>query len=193
MAGRPRNFDEADALGRVVDTFRRHGYDATTFAQLVASTGLSRSSLYNAFGDKDALFEKALTAYLRDEVDPVLAGFDSGGADALGAFVDSLAEPFDPASPPGLYLRTLLENAATPDRARHVGLLGRTLNTYWERLTGVFGAKAEKTLNRSPSAGDRDAAAMLIAVLLGAAVIARNGKNEALLAAVSRSARAAFG
>ena len=52
--GRPRKFDEEEVLARILELFRTHGYENTTLEQLVAESGLSKSSLYNAFGGKDA-------------------------------------------------------------------------------------------------------------------------------------------
>ncbi|MEO0479854.1 MAG: TetR/AcrR family transcriptional regulator [Planctomycetota bacterium] len=62
---RPRTFDEDETLDRVVDLFWSQGYQATSLQDLIATTGLPKGSLYNAFGDKRALFDKALDRYCR--------------------------------------------------------------------------------------------------------------------------------
>src|SRR5580700_6699553 len=61
---RPREFDEAAALQAAVDCFWQRGYAATSVRDLAASMGISGPSLYNAFGDKHALFVQALGHYL---------------------------------------------------------------------------------------------------------------------------------
>lgn len=61
--GRPRSFDEAAALERIVQVFWEHGYAGTSYPQLEAATGLHRQSLRYAFGPKEALFLRALDHY----------------------------------------------------------------------------------------------------------------------------------
>jgi TetR/AcrR family transcriptional regulator, transcriptional repressor for nem operon len=60
---RPREFQEEEVLDRALMAFWRLGYDACSIGHLVKSTGLQRQSLYNGFGDKDALFLAVLKRY----------------------------------------------------------------------------------------------------------------------------------
>ena len=62
---RTKAFDPTKALNRALETFWQHGYEATSMEMLVSATGLSRSSLYNTFGDKQALYSKALSQYFK--------------------------------------------------------------------------------------------------------------------------------
>jgi TetR/AcrR family transcriptional regulator, transcriptional repressor for nem operon len=64
---RPREFDEGTVLDAAVLCFWKQGYEATSVRDLVAQTGITAASLYNAFGDKRALYQKALDHY----VDPI--------------------------------------------------------------------------------------------------------------------------
>lgn len=61
--GRPRSFDERDALEKATRVFRSKGYDGATIDDLVAGMGVGRPSLYAVFGDKRAIFLRALKAY----------------------------------------------------------------------------------------------------------------------------------
>lgn len=61
--GRPRAFDPAAVAVRIVDTFWTHGYAATSLDQIAAATGLNRPSLYAAFGDKKAMYRRALELF----------------------------------------------------------------------------------------------------------------------------------
>jgi TetR/AcrR family transcriptional repressor of nem operon len=61
--GRPREFDEEAALEAAMDAFWQKGYESTSLADLCTCTGLHKGSLYQAFGDKHALFMKALNHY----------------------------------------------------------------------------------------------------------------------------------
>lgn len=74
---RPREFDEGVALSRAMDLFWRKGYEATSVDDLLKAMGISRASLYATFGDKHALYERALDLYYEKHGAPIV--------DALGA------------------------------------------------------------------------------------------------------------
>jgi AcrR family transcriptional regulator len=61
--GRPRSFDEKQALEKAIRIFRSKGYDGVTIDDLVAGMGVGRPSLYSIFGDKRAIFLRALRTY----------------------------------------------------------------------------------------------------------------------------------
>ncbi|MGA0596809.1 TetR/AcrR family transcriptional regulator [Enterovirga sp. CN4-39] len=61
--GRPPAYDAEQALARALETFWTSGFEATSLDELSTATGMNRPSLYGAFGDKRALFLKALMAY----------------------------------------------------------------------------------------------------------------------------------
>ena len=61
--GRPRSFDERDALEKATQVFWSKGYDGVTIDDLVAGMGVGRPSLYAVFGDKRAIFLRVLRAY----------------------------------------------------------------------------------------------------------------------------------
>jgi TetR/AcrR family transcriptional repressor of nem operon len=60
---RPREFDEIQALAQARDLFWRQGYEATSLAALLDAMALSKSSFYETFGSKHALFLRALADY----------------------------------------------------------------------------------------------------------------------------------
>jgi TetR/AcrR family transcriptional repressor of nem operon len=64
--GRPRSFDTDAAVERAMDVFWSRGYHGTALPDLLRATKLSRGSLYAAFGDKHALFLRALDRYIAD-------------------------------------------------------------------------------------------------------------------------------
>ena len=61
--GRPRSFDERQALEKATKVFRSKGYDGVTIDDLVAGMGVGRPSLYAVFGDKRTIFLRVLRAY----------------------------------------------------------------------------------------------------------------------------------
>jgi AcrR family transcriptional regulator len=61
--GRPRGFDADEALERAVLVFWEHGYEGASLAALTDAMGISTTSMYATFGNKEELFRKALERY----------------------------------------------------------------------------------------------------------------------------------
>ena len=57
---RPKTFAVEAALDRAMELFRERGYAATTVQEVVETLGVSRSSIYITFGDKQGLFVQVL-------------------------------------------------------------------------------------------------------------------------------------
>ncbi|MEA5364455.1 TetR/AcrR family transcriptional regulator [Amycolatopsis sp., V23-08] len=62
-AGRPRGFDVDEALERALLVFWEQGYEGASLATLTGAMGISTASMYATFGNKEALFRKALERY----------------------------------------------------------------------------------------------------------------------------------
>jgi AcrR family transcriptional regulator len=62
--GRPREFAVDKALDRALKVFWRKGYEGASLADLTKAMGINRPSLYAAFGNKEALFKKAIDRYV---------------------------------------------------------------------------------------------------------------------------------
>jgi AcrR family transcriptional regulator len=62
--GRPREFDIDQALENALHVFWEKGYEGASMADLTRAMGITRPSLYAAFGNKEELFRKALDRYL---------------------------------------------------------------------------------------------------------------------------------
>src|SRR5579864_6719449 len=63
--GRPRSFEETEAVEKAIQVFWWKGYDGVTIDDLVAGMGVGRPSLYAVFGDKRAIFLRVLRAYAK--------------------------------------------------------------------------------------------------------------------------------
>lgn len=148
--GRPRSFDPDRALEQAMACFWRQGYEATSLADLLEATGLSKSSLYSAFGGKQALFERCLERY-REQI-----------AEGLEA---ALAE-----SPSAIdFLRELFHGVAQETRGRHARrgcLVVNTANEIGPRTPGIarevargtrrFEALFRRAVERAQAEGDID-------------------------------------
>jgi AcrR family transcriptional regulator len=61
--GRPRAFDADQALEKALDVFWRQGYEGAALSDLTEAMGITRTSLYAAYGNKEELFRKVLDRY----------------------------------------------------------------------------------------------------------------------------------
>jgi AcrR family transcriptional regulator len=61
--GRPRGFDADEALEQAMRVFWQQGYEGASLTDLTNAMGITRTSMYAAFGNKEDLFRKALERY----------------------------------------------------------------------------------------------------------------------------------
>lgn len=66
--GRPREFCVDHALAQALSVFWSKGYEGASLTDLTEAMGITRPSLYAAFGNKEALFRKALDLYEREKM-----------------------------------------------------------------------------------------------------------------------------
>lgn len=80
---RPRTFDEAAVVRAARSRFWVRGYAGTSVEDLSSATGLGKGSLYSAFGDKHALFVRALDEYCASALTRVTAQLQQTGVPAF--------------------------------------------------------------------------------------------------------------
>jgi TetR/AcrR family transcriptional repressor of nem operon len=95
---RPREFDEQDVIARATDLFHARGYHATSTRDLGEALALNPSSLYRTFGDKHALFLRALDHYHLCQSTHCAAALedDRPVRTVLRDWLYSMIEPTDP-------------------------------------------------------------------------------------------------
>lgn len=74
--GKKRQFNEEEVLDKLATHFWKHGFSATKVDQLSEITGLTKTSLYNAFGNKEALFLNALNFYVETSLKKLMGSLD---------------------------------------------------------------------------------------------------------------------
>src|SRR5947207_16026348 len=96
-----RQFDEQEVIAIALDVFWRKGLGEATMQDLAAAAGVQRGSLYNAYGDKEAIFLRAFDAYAAqflDNAGEALAG--ETAAARLRNFLDMIIMNMTGRSPP---------------------------------------------------------------------------------------------
>jgi len=178
---RPREFDENAALGSAMQCFWSQGYDATSVRDLITATGLTGASLYNAFGDKRALYQKALDRYVDGSIAERIGSCETlPPRQAIEAFfADILERSLSDRQRKGC----MLVNAAlevAPHDVRFRKNIARTLGLietfFCERIEA---GQNSGTITTSIPA--QDLARHLLGVLMGVRVLARVRPERALL------------
>jgi TetR/AcrR family transcriptional repressor of nem operon len=181
---RPKSFDEDAVLDKAVQLFWERGYEGTSLADLEGHLGLGRQSLYNAFGDKQALFHKALERYRRNVADGTLAQLDAPGAGLEGIRAFFL-ETIENLTAPGERKACLIINTLLERGSQDADALLRC-NHSREGLERSF----RRALTQAKSSGDlpesvdiEAAATLLVVQSYGLNVLAKTGATAGELRA----------
>ncbi|HEX6087148.1 MAG TPA: helix-turn-helix domain-containing protein [Thermoanaerobaculia bacterium] len=191
---RPRAFDEDTALRAAMDTFWTKGFEATSVTDLTAAMGIGRSSLYAAFGDKDAVFARAMDLYMREvaaERVRILRTAVSARQGVRDFLAHHIRVATDPRTPAGcLVVNTALELDGVAEAAA-------------ERLTSrskVVDQAMRELLERAQAAGELDRsldvralALMLVALSYGIHVMSRMHRDRKTLQSIADAALALLG
>ena len=90
---RPRKFNEQDVLLAARRQFNETGYHGTSVDDLSRATGLSKGSLYGAFGDKEALFQRVFEEYCASSDESAAARLEGPEDQALNRLRNWLRAP----------------------------------------------------------------------------------------------------
>ncbi len=177
-------------LDAAIECFWSRGYEATSVKELAASTGIAAASLYNAFGDKRALFRLALDRYVQGSIGERMRRCEQlEPRQAIGAFFeDILNRSLSDRSRKGC----LLVNSAL-EVAPHDADFQRMIAGVIERIERFFlqclkAGQTQGTITRALPA--QSLAHHLVGVLMGVRVLARVKPERRLLEGVVRPALA---
>lgn len=185
--GRPRQFDEQQALEAAMRVFWRDGYRGASLAELTAAMGINKPSLYATFGGKEQLYLRALDHYATKHgaaQAEILEG-DLPLRDAIGGYLRrAVSSGCDKSSPGGCYVVNALADCgteATPE------MVAEATQAAYRSGHAALKARLQRGLRDGelPKDADVNALANLFnAVLAGLAIMARNGGSKAALNAV---------
>jgi TetR/AcrR family transcriptional regulator, transcriptional repressor for nem operon len=182
---RPKQFDPEIAVDQAMEVFWRKGYGATTPQDLVDEIGIGKGSLYNAFGSKRELFERALRRYRDSQAVALVEMLERPGPvkGRLRKALTALAEMdlADPDRRGCMAVNTAAELAGVDKEATE--LVRRML----DRTEGAFQALIEEGQRAGEIAPGRDPAALgslLMNTVVGMRIVARVAEGPDRLARV---------
>jgi TetR/AcrR family transcriptional repressor of nem operon len=187
---RPREFDEEAVLDAAVQCFWAHGYEATSVRDLIEKTGITGASLYNAFGDKRALYQRALDHYVEDSVvDRIRRCEALAPREAIGAFfAEIVRRSLDDHQHKGCMLVNAALDVAPNDPGFQRIVAAVLIRVEQFFLGRIEAGQVDRTITRSLAA--KTLAQHLLGVLMGVRVLARVRPESALLEGVVSGALA---
>jgi len=187
---RPREFDEEAVLDAAVQCFWAHGYEATSVRDLIEKTGITGASLYNAFGDKRALYQRALDHYVEDSVvDRIRRCEALAPREAIGAFfAEIVRRSLDDHQHKGCMLVNAALDVAPNDPGFQRIVAAVLIRVEQFFLGRIEAGQVDRTITRSLAA--KTLARHLLGVLMGVRVLARVRPERALLEGVVSGALA---
>jgi AcrR family transcriptional regulator len=181
---RPREFDEETVVRAARERFWNAGYAATSMSDLSAATGLGKTSLYGAFGDKHALFMRIFDEYSTGAVESAeaqLAGPDESAVERIHEYL--MADARGSAGNP----RGCLLARGTAELAGIDAEVAVRAKQAYDGLSAVL----ERAVEAAQRAGDVDADAdpralgdLILAVHRGIEALGRGGAEEPALRAL---------
>ena len=180
LAGK-KSFEEGAALDRALVAFWHSGYEATSYVDLEAATGLKKSSLYNAFGDKAALYQKCMDRFEDNYQSSLRSGLSGPNlGDVLVAYFNELFKHFAGSDVPCGSLATMGALAS----GRYVGDSGAVVKTQLDRLMILLKKRFDRAVREAelPRKTDTAALASLFFVISrGLAVLHHNDEEIGVL------------
>jgi TetR/AcrR family transcriptional regulator, transcriptional repressor for nem operon len=187
---RPREFDEEAALDAAVRCFWSRGYQATSVRALSAQTGVASASLYNAFGDKRALYRKALDRYVESSVaDRIRRCEAMAPREAIRAFLaEIVARSLEDRQRKGCMLVNASLDVAPHDRDFQTVVAGVLVGIEAFFVERVIAGQRDGAITRRLTA--ETLARHLLGALMGIRVLARVRPERPLLEGIVTAALA---
>lgn len=189
---RSKQFEPEQALSSAMSAFWRHGYDATSMEDLMDCMGIGRASIYNAFGNKRALFLSALEYYVCN-----------GGA------LQGVRMPDSPRLAIMTAFRTIVERAVTGEScdgclvvntalelAPHDDEIAQIVNGIFVQQEALFRTFLERAMacGEVPQTLDPSRTAQaLLALSIAVLVLARSRPDEPLLRSIEHQVETLLG
>jgi AcrR family transcriptional regulator len=177
VMGRPREFDVDSALDHALHVFWRKGYEGASMADLTEAMGITKPSLYAAFGNKEELFRKALDRYVDGPGGYFKTAMDKPTAREVVEHVlyESVNAVTDPENPGCLAVQGALCCGDAAETIKQE-LMARRSKSELEMNTRFARAIAEGDLPATADPGDL--ARYISAILQGMAVQAAGGAGR---------------
>ncbi len=179
--GRTQSYETAEVVSAARNLFWKDGFDSVSVSDMEKATGLSRSSIYHAFGSMRGLFDAAVRSYLDDVVRPRLAPLTGAAVDAgalaryLGGLADAIEALDDAKLPAGCLLVGTASTSLGIDPA-----VREVIAAYRAELSAAVTAGVRASKPEASEAVIAARATSITGAIIGANVLARVDRAEAV-------------
>jgi TetR/AcrR family transcriptional repressor of nem operon len=189
---RPREFDEDAVLEAAMQCFWAQGYESTSVRNLIERTGLTAASLYNAYGDKRAMYRAALDRYIEVSIGARIRRCEAlQPRESIRSFFDDiLRRSLGDREHRGCMLVNSALEVAPHDRE-----FRESIADALRRVESFFLGCVERGQSDGSISSSRPAAGLaqhLLGVLMGVRVLARVRPERPLLEGVIKTALASL-
>ncbi|WP_435624345.1 TetR/AcrR family transcriptional regulator [Flagellimonas sp.] len=171
---RTKQFDEKEVLNKAVELFWQKGFHATSMQDLVSHLGINRASLYDTFGGKEELFNRAFQEYRSasgDIVKGILASESSVKKGFQKLFESSIEEAVKDDMKKGCFVVNTATELIPNDQAMQT-----TLQKHMGNMKELFSSHIQKAIDRGEidaSKNANDLAFMLFTFYSGFRVVSK--------------------
>jgi AcrR family transcriptional regulator len=175
--GRPRKFDEQEVLGKAAQLFRERGYERTSMQALSEAMDMGEQSIYNAFGSKQQVFERALDQYCNNTAASLQALADPDASlGAIEAFLTTVVNTMS-REPACLVTQTCLSSEDGD------GPVARRASRHMRNMERYLLQPVENAIEKGELAADdpKKIARFLNMTIQGLSVMAHSGTSKKAL------------
>jgi len=187
--GRPPKYDSAEALDSAIQVFWQKGLTATSLDDLSQAMNMNRPSIYNAFGDKEAVYRKALIRFVQQlggQLETILFSEPDLNKAMKHFYRAALDTYFSNTEPLGCFATctAIVEVTTSAEIKKDLNLVINSVDALLEKRL----LKAQQEGNWHQDGKSKNVAKLLNATLQSVAIRARNGESRVSLNKMCSSA-----
>jgi TetR/AcrR family transcriptional repressor of nem operon len=185
--GRPAEFDRDRVLDAAMQLFWRKGYEATSLTDLLNTMGLSKSSLYQAFGSKHELFESCIKRYRDMLVADMQAALDS--AESAHRFIEQIFYDVAAETKSNVTRRGCLVMNTASEFSQRDPTIARRVSASTRAFSKVFATAVRQAQRDGEIPTDRDPAVLasyLVSSMTGLRTMVKAGASKRKVRDIAR-------
>lgn len=157
MAGPVKQFDQKQALAKALQVFWEKGFEATSMQDLVNAMGINRASMYDTFGNKQNLFNRALFEYSERTIENIRRVLEQPGSPLMNIvnYFKMMGSSTEMANNYGCFL-----NNTAVEFGPHDPQIANTIREQWNKVELMFKSALDKAIEQGELKADTDTLAL---------------------------------
>lgn len=178
MAGPDKQFDRDEALNKALEIFWTKGFEATSMQELVDYMGINRASMYQTYGNKNALFTAALDRYVSSSLEQLEQTLEAPGSplgNLYNIFLHFIEEGMQ-----GEKRGCFINNTAI-ELGPHDPVIAEKIRDFWKVFENLISEVLKRAIEQNELSGHLDTAntaSLLNITLQGLVVKTKTGASK---------------